>query len=76
MAPSLVAEEEETRAPPASVLPPVGAVPAALVPELDLDAEVDYATLPVLPELPLEAPSLQQTRQYKNYMRLRYEVRA
>lgn len=60
-------------APSASVLPPVGAVPSALVPELDLNADVDYAALPVLPELPAEAPSIQQAKQYKNYMRLRYE---
>jgi hypothetical protein len=62
-----------TAAPPASVLPPVGIVPDVLVPALDLDSDVDFATLAVLPELPTEAPSLQQTKQYKNYMKLRYE---
>ncbi len=67
------AAEPAIVAPPSSVLPPVGSVPEVLVPELDLDSDIDFATLAVLPELPAEAPSLQQTKQYKNYMKLRYE---
>lgn len=43
-------------------------------PELNLEADIDYETLPVLPLLPSEAPSLQQTKLYKNYMKLRYET--
>ncbi len=72
-APAVAVVPAAVNAPEASALPPVGAMPEVLVPELDLDSDIDYATLAVLPEIPAEAPSLQQTKQYKNYMRLRYE---
>lgn len=42
-------------------------------PILNLEDDVDYSKLEVLPDLPEWAPSLQQTKLYKNYMRLRYE---